>query len=76
MAQPKILRPGGSVGSGVVVGGVGGCVVGTIGLASGGFNSQTSLCKNSNSSTATKSLPFFPCIANTAIWKSTTLDVF
>ena len=60
----KYLRPGGSVGSGVVVGG---CVVGTVGAASGGISSQISLCKNSNSSTATKSLPFLPFNAQTAI---------
>ena len=43
------LRPGGSVGAGVVVvtGGAGG-------LASGGIRSHTSVCKNANSSTAMK----------------------
>ena len=50
--KTKNLRPGGSVGVGVVGG--------SVGTASDGIKSQTSVCKNVNSSTATKLSSFFP----------------
>ena len=59
----EILRPGGSVGAGVVIG-LGVVVIGgSIGFASGGRRSHAIVSKNANSSTATKLSSLVPLVA-------------
>ena len=57
----EYLRPGGSVGVGVVGG--------SVGTASAGIKSHTAVCKNANSSTAIKLWSFLPFSATIATCK-------
>ena len=57
----KNLRPGGSVGAGVVGG--------SVGKAWEGENSHKSVCRNANSSRATKLSTFLPFSASIITWK-------
>ena len=57
----KNLRPGGSVGAGVVGG--------SVGKACEGENSHKSVCKNAKSSKATKLSTFLPFSASIITWK-------